>query len=60
MHRKIALNLLKLLGQTKDGIFLAFALSSWFLSMFISNTATALIMLPIAISITNNLASELP
>ncbi|MEJ5287147.1 MAG: Sodium-dependent anion transporter family [Candidatus Kapaibacterium sp.] len=60
LHRKIALNLLKLLGQTKDGIFLAFALSSWFLSMFISNTATALIMLPIAISITNNLASELP
>ncbi|ROL57633.1 SLC13/DASS family transporter [Bacteroidetes/Chlorobi group bacterium Naka2016] len=60
LHRKIALNLLKLLGQTKDGIFLAFAISSWFLSMFISNTATALIMLPIAISITNNLASELP
>lgn len=60
LHRKIALNLLKLLGQTKAGIFLAFALSSWFLSMFISNTATALIMLPIAISITNNLASELP
>jgi sodium-dependent dicarboxylate transporter 2/3/5 len=59
LHKKIALQFLKILGQTKNGILLAFALSSWVLSMFISNTATALIMLPISISIIKNLSSSL-
>ncbi len=51
LHRRIALGLLSLLGTTKYGIFLAFTLSSFALSMFISNTATALIITPIALSI---------
>ncbi|MGB9772003.1 MAG: SLC13 family permease [Candidatus Kapaibacteriota bacterium] len=59
LHRRIAFALLRTLGQTKDGILLAFTISSWFLSMFISNTATALIMLPIAVSVMNNLSTKL-
>lgn len=60
LHKRIAFSLLKILGQSKDGILLAFAVSSWFLSMFISNTATALIMLPIALSISNQLSTDIP
>ncbi|MCX7908239.1 MAG: SLC13 family permease [Ignavibacteria bacterium] len=60
LHKEIALFLLKILGNSKDGLLLAFATSSWFLSMFISNTATALIMLPIAVSIINNLVGAVP
>ncbi len=51
LHRRIALGLLSILGRTKYGIFLAFMLSSFILSMFISNTATVLIITPIALSI---------
>lgn len=51
LHRRIALGLLSILGTTKYGIFSAFTLSSFTLSMFISNTATALIITPIALSI---------
>lgn len=59
LHKRISFSLLKILGQSKDGILLAFTISPWFLSMFISNTAAALIMLPISVSIINNLSSEL-
>lgn len=59
LHRRIAFSLLKILGRSKDGILLALAVSPWLLSMFISNTATALIMLPIAISISNQASNKL-
>lgn len=59
LHKRIALSLLKILGQSKDGILLAFSISSWFLSMFISNTATALIMLPIAVSLIKNITNSI-
>lgn len=59
LHKRIALALLKILGQSKDGILMAFSISSWFLSMFVSNTATALIMLPIAVSLINNVSSNI-
>jgi sodium-dependent dicarboxylate transporter 2/3/5 len=59
LHQRIALSLLRILGRSKDGILLAFAISPWFISMFISNTATALIMLPIVISIASQTTSNL-
>ncbi|MEY3051301.1 MAG: hypothetical protein RLY31_1086 [Bacteroidota bacterium] len=51
LHRRIALNIVRMTGTHADGIILGFMLSSAFLSMWISNTATTLMMLPIALSV---------
>lgn len=51
LHNRIALNLMRLTGTAPLGIILGFTLSTAFLSMWISNTATAVMMLPIAMSI---------
>jgi sodium-dependent dicarboxylate transporter 2/3/5 len=51
LHERIALNLIKLTGTSGNGIILGFCLSTGILSMWISNTATAMMMLPIAISV---------
>lgn len=51
LHKRIALSLLNLMGTSKFSIILGFAASTALMSMFISNTATAMIMLPIAMAI---------
>lgn len=51
LHRRIALNLIKLTGTHANGIILGFMIATAFLSMWISNTATAVMMLPIAMSV---------
>jgi len=51
LHERIALNLIKITGTSGNGIILGFMLATAFLSMWISNTATAMMMLPIAISV---------
>jgi solute carrier family 13 (sodium-dependent dicarboxylate transporter), member 2/3/5 len=51
LHERIALNLIRLTGTSGNGIILGFMLATAFLSMWISNTATAMMMLPIAISV---------
>lgn len=51
LHRRIALNIVKLTGTNANGIILGFLLATAFLSMWISNTATAIMMLPIALSV---------
>lgn len=53
LHKRIALNLIKLTGTNPNGIILGFMLTTAFLSMWISNTATTVMMLPIALSITS-------
>lgn len=50
LHKRIALNIIRLIGINPNGIILGFMISAAFLSMWISNTATALMMLPIALS----------
>ncbi len=52
LHERIALNLIRLTGTSGNGIIMGFALATAFLSMWISNTATAMMMLPIATSVT--------
>lgn len=59
LHQRIALNLIKLTGTSGDGIILGFCLATGLISMWISNTATAIMMLPIAMSVTHLLTSEL-
>ncbi len=51
LHKRIALGLIKLTGTSANGIILGFMLATAFLSMWISNTATTIMMLPIAISV---------
>ena len=51
LHRRIALNIVQWTGTNANGIILGFMLATGFLSMWISNTATTLMMLPIALSV---------
>lgn len=59
LHQRIALGLIRLTGTSGNGIILGFMLSTALISMWISNTATAIMMLPIATSVTGLLATEL-
>jgi sodium-dependent dicarboxylate transporter 2/3/5 len=51
LHRRIALRLLLLIGLSPARILLGFMLTTAFLSMWISNTATTMMMVPILLSI---------
>lgn len=51
LHIRIALNIVKYVGVKPSSIIMGFIIASAFLSMWVSNTATALMMLPIALSI---------
>lgn len=54
LHRRIALHTLRLVGTQRQHILLGFMLATAGLSMWISNTATALMMLPIALAVIAN------
>jgi len=58
LHKRIALNIVRLTGTNANGIILGFMLATAFISMWISNTATTVMMLPIALSIINLLTAE--
>jgi len=60
LHKRIALNLIRLTGVSGQGIILGFMLATAMLSMWISNTATAVMMLPIALSVTKLLDKSYP
>ncbi len=51
MHRRVALGILGFAGKSNFALLLAFMAATAFLSMWISNTSTALIMTPIAIAV---------
>jgi len=51
LHRRIALKLLLIVGNSPARIMLGFMLATSFLSMWISNTATTMLMVPILLSI---------
>ncbi|MDY6804906.1 MAG: DASS family sodium-coupled anion symporter [Cyanobacteriota bacterium] len=50
LHRRIALNIIKIVGTKPERLILGFMLGTAALSMWISNTATTLMMLPIAVA----------
>jgi len=58
LHLRIALNIVSLTGTNANGIILGFMLATAFLSMWISNTATTVMMLPIATSIIHLLSQK--
>lgn len=51
LHKRIAYKILCITGVSPSRILLGFMAASFFLSMWISNTATAMMMLPIAMAI---------
>lgn len=58
LHRRIALKIVNITGTNANGIVLGFMLATAFLSMWISNTATTVMMLPIAVSVISLLTSK--
>ena len=51
LHRRIALRIILILGTGPRMLMLGFMLSTWFLSMWISNTATTMMMVPMAVAV---------
>ncbi|TVZ15756.1 SLC13 family permease [Maribacter sp. MAR_2009_72] len=55
LHRRIALHIINLIGSDVRKIILGFMVATAFLSMWISNTATSVMMLPIGLAIIKQL-----
>ena len=51
LHRRIALGIVRMTGTSGNRIILGFILATGFISMWISNTATTMMMFPIALSV---------
>ncbi|HHE31531.1 MAG TPA: SLC13/DASS family transporter [Chlorobaculum parvum] len=58
LHKRIALKILSLAGSNPAVVLLGFMLSTAFLSMWISNTATTMMMMPIGLSVIMRLEAE--
>jgi len=59
LHKRIALNIINIIGTDIQKIILGFMLATAFLSMWISNTATAMMMVPIALSVISQLEEKI-
>jgi sodium-dependent dicarboxylate transporter 2/3/5 len=51
LHRRIALRIVATIGSQPDRLLLGFMVATAFLSMWISNTATVMVCMPIALSV---------
>ncbi|MGD2071813.1 MAG: SLC13 family permease [Gemmatimonadota bacterium] len=51
LHKRIALGIVAAVGTSPEGLVLGFMIATAFLSMWISNTATAAMMLPIGLAV---------
>ncbi|MCD6013860.1 MAG: hypothetical protein K0Q79_3722 [Flavipsychrobacter sp.] len=51
LHKRIAMNIVRITGTSGDRIVLGFIIATGFLSMWLSNTATTMMMFPIAMSV---------
>ncbi|WP_347273083.1 SLC13 family permease [Candidatus Kuenenia sp.] len=51
LHRRIALSIIKIIGNKPRQLVLGFMIATAFLSMWISNTATTMMMLPIGMAL---------
>jgi sodium-dependent dicarboxylate transporter 2/3/5 len=58
LHKRIALNIINLFGGSVQSILVGFIVSCWLLSMFITNTATTIMMLPIGLSVISALEDK--
>ena len=51
LHKRIALNILRIIGGQPHRLVLGFMIATGFLSMWLSNTATALMLMPMGMSL---------
>ena len=58
LHKRIALNIIRLTGTTPNKVVLGFMIATAALSMWISNTASTVVMLPIALSVIHLLIND--
>lgn len=58
LHKRIALTIIKLTGTSANKVVLGFMIATAVLSMWISNTASTVVMLPIAMSVINLLIED--
>ena len=58
LHKRIALKIITLFGGTPNSIIYGFMIAAAFLSMWISNTATAVMMLPIGLAIITKMENQ--
>src|SRR5699024_4371670 len=59
LHKRIALTIVSIMGTNTDRIVLGFMVATGFLSMWISNTATAMMMVPIGLAIIYQVSDSL-
>lgn len=59
LHRRLALMIIQAIGSSPPRIILGFMLATAFLSMWISNTATTVMMLPIGLAIIRLAADQI-
>lgn len=57
LHNRIALNIIKVVGTSMNRIIIGLLIASGFLSMWVSNTATILMLLPIANAVSSKIIS---
>ncbi len=55
LHKRLALWLINLIGVTPSRIILGFMVASAFISMWVTNTATTVMMLPVALAVVEHL-----
>jgi len=58
LHKRIALNIINQVGVNKSNIILGFMTATAFLSMWISNTATSVMILPVGLAIISQLKDD--
>ena len=59
LHKRIALSIISFVGTNPSTLILGFMVATAFLSMFISNTATTMMMVPISLAVTKHVADSL-
>ncbi len=59
LHKRIAINVINVVGLSPAKLIFGFILSASFISMWISNTATAVMLLPIGLAVVNKIEEEI-
>ena len=58
LHKRVAMHIVNLVGTSPSRIILGFMIATSFLSMWVSNTATAMMMVPIGLAVIKKTAEE--
>jgi solute carrier family 13 (sodium-dependent dicarboxylate transporter), member 2/3/5 len=58
LHKRIALSIIQMIGTNISNIVLGFMVATAFLSMWISNTATSVMMLPIGLAVVHQIENS--